>query len=393
MLSYLHQWTGLSKSTITAGKWDQLQQATKDKIERHQQAIALATHGDDPQALNEVAELRNNVPLTRVGTHATLSMWMREFAFITCTDLSISEAVALVIDELVATLIPSCEADNLDDFRQALESHFSYHGVSIRLGSEPLFQQPGNEIRQQITLATTWEQMDRVVAQVVEHLFVDLLATLDAEWGAQFFTGCVPIALFPLVMVKPREGLLENLDVTNKRNLFKRPSRRLLEFLYAVAYYTKNKNWPPHAPMPAEIAKYFESPGDKAMADKGLISSYFDGTTALSLELIESQWNMMIRTFHEKADGGDTSKYDLPFPLAVVALLFQRIAVQTKPNKTRTFFVLDTTVYDVIWEHRRQQWESTPTGNAALEKQAGQAKRDPIAWPVWLLNQSSSSSV
>lgn len=386
LLSYLHKWTRLSKTTLTAGKLDQMQQSTKDRIARHQRGMLQTTHGGDPEALKAIAELLDNLPQTRFGSVAILKTWMCEFAFLTRTDLAISKAVSLEIDELLEALSAECRAQNLQRFRQTLLHHYDHHGVDIRLGDEPLMQPLKTEDRQRIERASTWEQMIKVTEVVVELLLVDLLATLDAEWGAQFFASFEPIALFPLVMVKPRDGLLDTLNVSNKRNMIKRPSRRLLELLYALAYYTKKGSWPPNAPLPVEIAEVCEKPGMQELADPNLISSYFDGTTALTLDVIESQWKMMLRQFHGTAGERASPDYAYPFVVAVIALLWQRVALQNKP---RSFFLMDTTVYDDIWKHRRQQWERTPAASAVRTQLKGQARRELVSWPAWLIAQLS----
>jgi hypothetical protein len=65
----------------------------------------------------------------------------------------------------------------------------------------------------------------------------------------------------PLVMVRPQDGLVETGRAASPKNVFYRPSRRLLELLYALSFLNHHKPWPRNAPRPKELAIALDDPG------------------------------------------------------------------------------------------------------------------------------------
>jgi len=75
--------------------------------------------------------------------------------------------------------------------------------------------------------------------------------------------------------------------------------------------------------------------------------------------------------------------------MIMLALQWQNLLVQ---NGGKSFLLLDLEKYNLLWLHRRQQWEVHQAKQDKLSLQAGHPKGYPLKWPEWIFNQPSSSS-
>lgn len=75
--------------------------------------------------------------------------------------------------------------------------------------------------------------------------------------------------------------------------------------------------------------------------------------------------------------------------MIMLALQWQKLFVL---NKGKTLFVLDMEKYKTLWHHYRQRWDEQQAERERAVPQTGRTKGEPIVWPEWMLNQSSSSS-
>lgn len=185
-------------------------------------------------------------------------------------------------------------------------------------------------------------------------------------------------------MVRPQDGLLDG-RVCSRRNLFYRPSRRLLEFLYALVFYIRHKKWPARPPSPQTLANILSRPGEQEVLNSSVVSSYFDGSTKLTLDLVCAHWDQMFHHFLPERDGQQARP---PLPMIMLALQWQALLVQ---DKGKSFLLPDLAQYERLWRHRRRQWDVHRARQDQLSPQASHQKGEPIEWPAWMLNQSSAS--
>jgi len=73
--------------------------------------------------------------------------------------------------------------------------------------------------------------------------------------------------------------------------------------------------------------------------------------------------------------------------MIMLALQWQALLVQ---DKGKSFFLPDLEQYNRLWRHRRQQWEKHPSSQETFARHADHQKGEPLDWPAWALNQSSS---
>lgn len=118
-----------------------------------------------------------------------------------------------------------------------------------------------------------------------------------------------------------------------------------------------------------------------------MIYNYFDGTTELTFDKVCDHWDQMAQRILRNRKPEDRPMP--PYPMIRLALQWQKLFVQ---NKGRTLFVLDMEKYKALWSHYRQRWDDQQAERERAVPQTGHTKGEPIEWPAWMLNQSSSPS-
>ena len=176
------------------------------------------------------------------------------------------------------------------------------------------------------------------------------------------------------------------MKVKSRRNIFFKPVRRLLEFLYALTFYFRYKRWPTKAPTPKTLAEILYRPGSRELAEESLISNYFDGTTKVTLDLVLEHWEQLVQHFMPARL--ESERPNAPLPMIMLALQWQNLLVQ---DKGRSFLMPDMKRYEAIWSLRRGQWADLQAQQDAGFPKAGQPAWEAIDWPEWSFSQSSSS--
>lgn len=269
--SLLHDVTGLSKARISNGNIDVVRPSTLKKINQHQQ-LWLEDHLADPEALAYARKQIATAPQTRSGMYASWAGWMHQLEVLPEIPLPISKAVGLAIDELLEALLAACRDDDLAEFKQILLSHIEHHGVAVRVREEPSAELAKESDFAELRALEDWSQTASLMKMLGETLYLDMISTLDAEWSSHYFSGQQRFPLFPLVMVRPQNGLLEGRVPSSRKNLIFRPSRRLLEFLYALVFYIRYKKWPTRPPSPQTLANILFRPGEQEVLDNSEIA-------------------------------------------------------------------------------------------------------------------------
>lgn len=381
MRSLFQELTGLSKSRIAKGNLDAIRPSTQKKIEAYQQCWMEEHFKDDPEAFARAREQVATSPRTRSGANAPLAGWVHWFEHLPDCPLPISKAVALVADDLVEELLTACQADDLAAVKQTVLQHFEHHGQAARIGDEPLAMPPPEAELAAWQSMENWEQAEKLTRTLVEHLYLDLICAFDAEWSSEYFLGRQCLPLFPLVMVRPQDGLLETKKIASRKNVIYRPSRRLLEFLYALVFHIRRKRWPANSPSPKALAAALGM-------DTVMVNNYFDGSRKLTLDLAYDYWVHLYQHFLPDKKVGE--RVVPPFPMIMLALHWQTLLVQ---DNGKTFILLDQEKYNTLWPYRRRQWEVQQAERYKDRSKAGHPKPEPIEWPGWMkVNQSSSSA-
>lgn len=385
--SLLRDMTGLSKARIAKGNLDAVRPSTKAKMDQHLEDMLMQQFRNNAEGLQELRNKIAAAPNTASGSPAMLASWMHQFEFLPFIPLTTTKAVALTIDELLEALLAACGSDDLQGFKGLLQSHFQCHGATVRVGDTPMTEPAAAEEMLTLQGLADWDEAVKWVGNLIDHLYLDLITALDAEWCSHYFAGRQTLPLFPLVMVRLQEGLAETLKIKSRRNIHFKPSRRLLEFLYALAFYMRRKRWPARAPTPKTLAQILYRPGTHELADERLVYNYFDGTTALTLGRVLDHWNQLLEYFF---DGGpECQMIGPPLPMIMLALKWQNMLVL---DKGKSFLIPDQKKYQEMWNHRRLRWEAEQAERDKQECRTGQPKGEPIDWPAWSFSQSPLTS-
>lgn len=382
--SLIHELTGLSKARISKGNIDAVTPSTLKKMDEHQQRW-LEECLEDPEALAHAHEKIATTPQTTSGKYAPWAGWMHQLEAAPEVPLPMSKAVALTIDELIEALVAACHDDDLAQFKKILLHHVECHGSTVSISTAGEADATEQELKE-LQALNDWAQTTIFIKKVCDTLYWDMISTLDAEWNSHYFSGRQGRSLFPLVMVRVQDDFLKGRKPLSRKNIIFRPSRRLLEFLYALLFYMRYKKWPDGAPAPQVLASILSKPDAQEVLKNSDVSNYFDGTTKLTLDLVYDHWVQMRQHFSlEKAGQGP----GLPFPIVMLALHWQTLLIR---DKGKSFLLPDLEKYNFLWSRRRQQWESQQSAQHEFLHNASPKKGEPIEWPAWMLSQSSLSS-
>lgn len=384
--SLLHDMTGLSKARISQGNLDAIRPSTQAKVERHLEQMLQQQFKENQEGLQELRTKMATAPVTRSGSHAALAQWVHQMEFLPWLPLPITKAVALAVDELLQALLACCRADDLQGFKSALLAHFAHHGQPVQAIGQSTAEPAPQDPLAALHVIADWKQCDDWTGHLTDYLYLDLISCLDAEWNSHYFSGRQSRPLFPLVMVRPQEGVMQSMKPASRRNIFFKPVRRLLEFLYALVHYARKKQWPGMAPTPSTLAGILYRPGSQEMDGERLINNYFDGTTKVTLERVVEHWDQLLQHFMPTRP--ESERPAAPYPLIMLALHWQTLLVQ---DKGQSFIVMDVPLYETLWERRKQQWMVLQAQQDTGTPKAGRPSMETIDWPAWSFSQSSSS--
>ncbi|TAM17578.1 MAG: hypothetical protein EPN65_10165 [Pandoraea sp.] len=194
----------------------------------------------------------------------------------------------------------NCKANDLSAFKQTWRDHLECHGSAVRVGNEPPSMPAVPAQLEALGAISSWRDALSFSTPALETLYFDVVAAVDAEWGSYYLRSGPHLPMFPLVMVRAQAGLVETGRASSRRNVFYRPSRRLLELLYALSFRRCYKHWPAKAPGPKELAMALDDPGAEDATTATVISNHFDGTRKLTLDLTLEYWNRLQRWLFPK---------------------------------------------------------------------------------------------
>lgn len=371
MPSFLHEITGLSKARISQGNLDAIRPSTLRRINEHIGRL-LGRKFSNPAELEKAQKHMEMIPRTSSGKYGPWSGFIHQLEFLPHIPLPISKAAGVELDDFLEALVFACVKNDLESFKLILHNHMKEHSAQV---GEVLSPTPVLELE-------SWLQVTRVFVDFSDTLYLDVISALDAEWSSHYFSGRQSMPLFPLVMVRPQDGLLKQQVATSRKNLFFRPSRRLLEFLYALAVYSRYKKWPDKPPSPSKLASILYRPQEQESLNASVVSSYFDGSTKLTLDLVCEHWEQLMRHFlPERANEAMP-----PYPMIFLALHWQSILIQ---DNGKSFMILDLDQYNTLWRHYRKKWDLLEEESGKDSIQPSHKKTEIIEWPAWMLSQPS----
>lgn len=379
--------TGLSKARIAKGKLDDVRLSTQKKIAAHQEKWLEDVFEGRREHLARAQALIAASPNLCNGKNAVLATWVHQFEVAPELVLPISKAVALTVDEVVDALLAACAQDDLERWKQTLLQHVRQHSVANSDSGQTVVFATNDAELGACEAIGTWAQAEALTIRLLDHWYLSTIAALDAEWGSHYFAGRQTMPLFPLVMGSMPPGWSDPERALSRKRLVIRPSRQLLQFLHALAHFVRYKKWPKNPPKPSELADALFRPDLTEEANRALIYNYFDGTAELTFDQVHSHWIQMAQHFMPNKNPQDLP--DPPYPMIQLALQWQKLFVL---EEGRALFVLDMAEYETLWRHYRQRWDEHQAKRDQANMRADHRRNEPVVWPAWMLNQSSSSS-
>lgn len=238
------------------------------------------------------------------------------------------------IDELSQNLTERRKADDLRGFVRLL---FDTEWVSDDHFNYPEHQLDAAALRASAAAASVWSDVTVPVAALLVHVQLQLLATLDHEFGARYMPTFAPtpvfLGLFPN-RVKLKEG------VPRSRGEARLPVRRLLHMLACMRYFKSRGRWPSKVPSVDDTAKWMDvSPTDLSKWRMG---------RRFTLDDFEGVWDRMFKHYTERSRPGE------PIPLMLAMVVITRLFVLGSREEKNLSLVPSADALYVDWWDRQR---------------------------------------
>lgn len=277
-------------------------------------------------------------------------------------------AFASRVDRLALDALDCVHQGSIQEYKQRLSSFFREEAAVFEVED---LRREALALSECICAAEDWASLTKLSSTVADYALLAVLAAIDVEWGARYFSGLKPVPT--LLWLQPR--FHPDFDETNskglKRDVVARPVRHLLELSWSLARRgTSRKQWPTEPPGPSVLARDI---GHVETSDL-IIRKWLSGAKPMNFAQAVDIWNSL----NTNISGGHS--YEVPVPWLCLALWMERSLIRKKARScvAGSVMVLCHASYGHIWEGHRARW----------------ADRLPMAgdlpWPDWMLAQSSS---
>ncbi len=345
--TWIAETTGLSKALVYRGGLDTLRPSTQAGVRKHARQRGLdkaLKYGWSEQEFLENEQRLQAVEAQKGGGWAL---------FVASSDnplspvLDRSVALAVRFDHDLEVLRQAAASCDIDAYRTAGALLASTHAQLGTLGAD-------TEVWGS---AATWQELELPTKQLLEAYWLEVHACLDAEWGSEHFPSMSPTPLFPFLWPTADTELAERgMPWADFKKNLHRPTRRFLQFIYAMFYRRKYGQWPIRPPGATKIAEAWG-------LDAKAVSKYFDATH-LRASTAESAWDQMSIHFLGVVVAG------YPALMARLAICWQNTLLEMSGSKLTGVIFLDKVAYQSAWcRHHAGLFNAKPG-------------EDP--WPTWL---------
>jgi hypothetical protein len=345
--TWLANATGLSTTRIYNGGLEKLRPSTTEQVRQHAQDKGLAralangwTQADFDARWQRIREVESKGGAAWAAFAVECDRPAEEY-------LPRTIELALSIDQHLEALREAAASQDLPGYAKLGADFCLAYGDVEAAELEPASW----------SSATDWAGLELPTARLIEAFWLDLHACLDAEWGGSWAAALQPAPLFTFLMPKVDPALLESpVPWAAFRKRLRRPTRRFLEFAYAITHRKGRRAWPDRAPGAAELAHALSM-------DPAAVANLFDQTKKLRAAAAEGAWDRLCEHFRVDNKG-------YPSVMAHVAICWQHLLLRMVNYKLTTVMLLDAKSYESLWQRHRQ----------ALPGQA----TEPEPWPAWI---------
>lgn len=348
--SRLHKLTGLAVGTLAnLGNLARLRPKKLEKVQLHARTVALNGMLERGWTEEEADEWFTRIEQVRAQAGGSWAEWVLGLDGPKEPKLVRSLQLAIGFDRDIEALRNAAADDDLEHYRAIGEQLGARHKV---VGDEECRFAP-----ELWRAAMGWEVLHDPTKFLLEAMYLGLHASIDAEFGAAFFSRFEPRPLF--LDIAPVMNKATWPAGTRPRKIVTGPVERLLVLSYALLYWRKHGHrWPIRPAGPSEL-------GLAGDLDDFTVTKLSRGSKPLTIHQYEKWWDAVATHFGLK---------DVPYPVPLVAtaICWQRMLVQLDEEKLKCWHILSEEYYLHLWQQYRDQY--------AEESQSPAAE----PWPEWL---------
>lgn len=364
--SHISSVTGLSPAHVSTQGLKVKRSGKIDRLRKRQEANAIRTLTESGLTASDARDLLDGLPSTPLaGFVATISGSTK-------IQLPLASAFAAMLDESCVAAGSCLDASDLDSYKDHLSEAAERLRKAVGLGDDSGHQRT-LKMEEAISSSRDWTALKDVTKALIEDMCIALICAIDVEWTAHYLPGVKASPTFHWLF--PR--VHPDMDPTNskrlKRNVIVHPTRKLLEFCWAIASHScsRRQGWPKKPPRPKDIAR------DSGLEpnEDGRIRKLMSGSAHASVDEIIRYWDGMFEHLDAKAPRGEVLA---PVPWIILALWMERTFIQNdKSDMSTTVFVQSGESYAALWDRMRSLW------NERLPRPGNDS------WPAWMTVQPS----
>lgn len=364
--SYISHASGLSPAHISTQGLSIKRSSKLDRVHQDLTAKGLRNLTRAGVSQTESKVFLESMPKTPLsGFVATISRHIK-------IQLPLASSFAAMLDDCCTAAEGSLSNGDINAYRMQLSEIVGRFLNAVGMGDDSGLAQ-ARKMTEAITYAQDWHALKDVTDALFEDMYIALLCAIDVEWTAHYFPGMKPSPTFHWLFPRFHPDMDPQNSKRIRRNVIVHPTRKLLEFCWAVArrYYRDHGSWPKKAPQPKDLALACGLDPKKENRLRKLMSGLAPATED---EIIE-YWDGM---FERPGTEASSDKTLAPAPWIVLALWMQQALIKRNAaDKSTTVFVQSGESYVALWDRMRSRWnDDLPRpGNGS--------------WPRWMTDQSS----
>ena len=254
--------------------------------------------------------------------------------------------LACVIDTLSSCLIEAWKSDDLSGFKKALlHSQFSA-AAYLFLSREEAAQASSPVMLERLSTAKAWTEIDEPLRTLTVNVLYSLLARLDVEFCAQYFSKFEPRSCFAMVLPRldPNAGNASEGKISKRRGMFVYPVRRLIDLMACMGEFARDHRWPRLIPELKQIVR------DTKEVDRNLVN-WRDGTKRFTRRDFMRLWQALCPP---RNDSRGPIHAPVPWPLFVATVLWQYYLVSVSATSKEKSIMLVEDDYLPWWRRHHE---------------------------------------
>lgn len=198
--------------------------------------------------------------------------------------------------------------------------------------------------------AKSWNDLVLPMAVFMVNAQFQLLATLDLEFSAEYFSGWEATPVFASLLPRLNTKVAPCIgNSTTTRDIFHYPTRRLLDATACLRAlrYSPGRQWPHAMPTANEMAAWLDLAGREKLASN--LPKWRSGRT-ITTARFEDLWHACFNFLPE------TERPSTPLPMLYAVTVFTELFVKgSREDRDLTFIAPDPAFYQHWWDLQRRR--------------------------------------